>query len=242
MPSEHHLRNQPLQGRCFKGQDLTNSDSSGADIRGADFSGANLTNANFRNAQAGLQNHWKWLLAIACSLLAGLSGYVTSLAAFWVGLQLIYDFPRLFTAFLFLLFVLIIFITISRYRELLSAIGFTPLIFTVLIFLAGGLTVVGQGYPTAAGAGAGVAAGAIAGATIVAICLAAVRIIAGYTAIVTGIGCTVLGSGVATWQSYTEEMALTEGVNPLASALSVCETNPLQIGAETARRHHGWDV
>lgn len=210
-----------FRGRSFRGQNLANADFSHAEIQGTDFRDANLTGANFESAKAGLQSHWQWAFAIALFLFSGLSGFVTSLGAFWVGIQLIYDSPRLFTALVFFAFVLAMFITISLHRELLSAIGFTPLIFTTLIFLAGILTVVGAGYPTAGGAGAGVAAGLIAGATIAAVLITAIYIIAGFSAAIVGFGWMGIGSGIATWQSFVNEMALALVPHPTASSLTV---------------------
>ncbi len=65
---------QNLQGRSFKGQNLTGANFSHADIRGADFTEANLTDANFSHAQAGLTPRSKWIMLLVAAALAALAG------------------------------------------------------------------------------------------------------------------------------------------------------------------------
>ena len=72
----NHFDHQNLQGRSFKGRDLTEFDFSHADIRGADFTNAILTNANFSGVRAGQPSRWfVCTLAIALGL-AGLAGLI----------------------------------------------------------------------------------------------------------------------------------------------------------------------
>jgi uncharacterized protein YjbI with pentapeptide repeats len=64
---------QNLQGRSFKGQNLTGANFSHADIRGADFTDANLTDANFSRAQTGLTPRNKWIILLVAALLAAIA-------------------------------------------------------------------------------------------------------------------------------------------------------------------------
>lgn len=73
---------QNLRGRSFKGQNLEGADFSRADIRGANFTGANLIGANFSKAKAGLQKQSCMLLVGVSCLLAGISGFFSSLNSF----------------------------------------------------------------------------------------------------------------------------------------------------------------
>lgn len=61
-----------LQGKSFKGQDLTGANFSYSDIRGADFSNAILVGANFAHTTAGLRSYWTIGL-IFCSVLLSFS-------------------------------------------------------------------------------------------------------------------------------------------------------------------------
>lgn len=61
-----------LQGRSFKGQDLTGADFSYSNIQGADFTKAILVGANFAYSKADLQNIWL-LVLIFCSIFLSLA-------------------------------------------------------------------------------------------------------------------------------------------------------------------------
>lgn len=64
---------QNLQGRSFKGQNLTGANFSHADIRGADFTDANLTDANFSYAQTGLTPRSQWIILLVAAILAAIA-------------------------------------------------------------------------------------------------------------------------------------------------------------------------
>lgn len=83
MPQDFSHAN--LQGRSFKGQNLTGANFHHADIRGADFTNATLVRANFSHARAGLHLCWMILsITISFLLLGGLG--------FWLG-QFLYLAP-----------------------------------------------------------------------------------------------------------------------------------------------------
>ncbi|MGB3509448.1 MAG: pentapeptide repeat-containing protein [Microcoleaceae cyanobacterium] len=68
-----------LRGLSFKGKDVSGADFSRADIRGTNFRGANLRGAKFQGATAGLQKRWVGLLLAGVFVLAGISGFITTL-------------------------------------------------------------------------------------------------------------------------------------------------------------------
>lgn len=78
----HNFRNQNLQGRSFKGQDLTNTDFSYANIQGADFTGANLTSANFSHAKAGFSPRWLIGMVFIAAILAAMAGIGAAIAPY----------------------------------------------------------------------------------------------------------------------------------------------------------------
>ncbi len=78
-----------LQGRSFRGENLSNTDFSYSNIQGADFTNANLTNANFSHAQAGLPLNWKIGILIIAALLSAMSGIAAVTTAYQTTLFLI---------------------------------------------------------------------------------------------------------------------------------------------------------
>ena len=68
-----------IQGKSFKGCNLTNADFSHANIRGADFTDAVLTNAIFSFTKAGLQKRQAFLLVSCFLILSAFSGYLLAL-------------------------------------------------------------------------------------------------------------------------------------------------------------------
>ncbi|HEY9672049.1 MAG TPA: pentapeptide repeat-containing protein [Waterburya sp.] len=77
-----------LQGRSFKGQDLTDANFSHSDIRGANFTNTILRNAKFINAKAGLQLYWEVALVVGSILLAIVSGLASAVIGGFAGLRL----------------------------------------------------------------------------------------------------------------------------------------------------------
>jgi len=71
-----------LQGRSFRGENLSNTDFSYSNIQGADFTNANLTNANFSHAQAGLPLKWRIGILIIAALLSAISGIAAVTTAY----------------------------------------------------------------------------------------------------------------------------------------------------------------
>lgn len=71
-----------LQGRYFRGENLSNTDFSYSNIQGADFTNANLTNANFSHTQAGLPLNWKIGILIIAALLSAISGIAAVTTAY----------------------------------------------------------------------------------------------------------------------------------------------------------------
>jgi len=95
-----HKKN--LQGRSFKGLDLTGADFSYSNIKGADFTGANLTGANFYRAKTGLTVSHKISLLILASFLVIIAGVVAAANTYMTVRLLIpkNDAPISWTAFL----------------------------------------------------------------------------------------------------------------------------------------------
>ena len=94
-----HKKN--LQGRSFKGLDLTGADFSYSNIKGADFTGANLTGANFYRAKAGLIASRKIALLILATFLVIIAG-TTAAVNTYITLRLLIpknDAPISWTAF-----------------------------------------------------------------------------------------------------------------------------------------------
>jgi hypothetical protein len=83
MPQD--FKHQKLQGKSFRGQDLTSADFSYADVRGADFTQAILTNVNFSFAKAGQQTQWIVIILLGLLLLTMLSGLISGFAGGLVG-------------------------------------------------------------------------------------------------------------------------------------------------------------
>jgi uncharacterized protein YjbI with pentapeptide repeats len=80
-----HRSGKNFQGHSFRGQNLTGADFSNADIRGADFSDAILIGANFCHAQAGLQPWHQIQHTLLTWLLAGLSGFTSTVVLIFAG-------------------------------------------------------------------------------------------------------------------------------------------------------------
>ena len=215
------LSGKQYSGRSFKGQDLAGADFQNADIRSADFRDANLLGATFMGAKAGLQNHWQIVHTIAFSSSAGFSSFISTLACFWLAVQLTIDAARLPTSVLFFVIGLAIFLAISLYKELLVAIGLSPLIVTVLMFLAGILTVSGSGHPTAGGAGAATAAVAIAGAVAITISLTSAHIAAGLWSSTMVTITSVLAMGLGIQQGQAGGTAAVLDITSKTSTLQV---------------------
>jgi len=215
------LSSKQYPGRSFKGQDLAGADFQNADIRSADFRDANLLGANFTGAKAGLRHHWQIVHTIAFSSIAGFSSFISTVACFWLAVQLTIDAARLPTSVLFFVIGLAIFLAISLYKELLVAIGLSPLIVTVLMFLAGILTVSGSGYPTAGGAGAATAAVAIVGAVGIAISLTSAHIAAGLWSSIVVTITSVLTMGLGIQQGQAGGTAAVLDITSKTSTLQV---------------------
>jgi uncharacterized protein YjbI with pentapeptide repeats len=79
------FKHQKLQGKSFRGQDLTSADFSHTDIRGVDFTKAILTNANFSFAKAGQQTRWIVIILLGLLVLTMLSGLISGFAGGLVG-------------------------------------------------------------------------------------------------------------------------------------------------------------
>lgn len=80
-----------LQGKSFKGQDLSGTDFSYANIRGTDFSNAKLVGANFSNVQAGSQPQWTFILIAISLILAFVAGIDSGYGGASVGVFLVYQ-------------------------------------------------------------------------------------------------------------------------------------------------------
>ena len=89
MPQDFYKAN--LQGKSFKGQDLSGANFSYANIQGADFSHAILAGANFNYAQAGLQTSWRLTLVAFSLLLAFVAGLDSAYGGASVGVLLVYE-------------------------------------------------------------------------------------------------------------------------------------------------------
>lgn len=74
-----------LQGRSFRGVDLTAANFSSADIRGTDFTQAILLDANFSEANAGLPPVWRWQFTLLTWLVSLLSGCFAIFVIIFVG-------------------------------------------------------------------------------------------------------------------------------------------------------------
>jgi uncharacterized protein YjbI with pentapeptide repeats len=81
-PPDFSRRN--LQGRSFRGEDLTAANFSYADIRSADFTGASLVGANFSHSLAGLNHPWRIFWFTLLILLAMVSGAGCSVTAVYL--------------------------------------------------------------------------------------------------------------------------------------------------------------
>ncbi len=215
MPSNDLPFDRPnYQGRSFRGRNLAGFDFSNADIRGADFRDANLIGANFTGAIAGLQRHWKGLIAIASLLLSGLFAYLAAFAAYWLAYQLTRDAAKLPTTLIFFAIVVIVFLVVNAYRGLLSAIVAIPITIALVIPIVGIILPAGSGYPTAASAGAGIAAIVFAGAVGIAIVMTSIQIALGKRAIGISPLSAVLGTMVAVQQGQIEGASSGNPVSP----------------------------
>jgi uncharacterized protein YjbI with pentapeptide repeats len=182
------FRDQDLRGRSFKGQNLSGADFSHADVRGADFTKAILVGANFYRAKCGLQKTWVVLLVTIAVFLSALSGLVTSVAGFWITLQIIRNSDRLFISIVLFLVVLLSFSVAVTLRGVLTAIGILPAVMAVVIPIAGIVLQAGSGAPTAAGAGAGMAVVAGVGGIVVALLATGAAGVAGRVPTIVTIG------------------------------------------------------
>jgi uncharacterized protein YjbI with pentapeptide repeats len=190
MPQDFSGKN--LRGKSFKGQNLEGANFRYADIRGADFSNANLRGAKFTGAKAGLQNRWTISLVIFSLLLSAVSGFISAVSGAAIGLCLISgDFNYLFAGVVSLV-VLVVFLIVAVYQNLVAAFRFLLMAGTiaVVVAVAGALTaaVVEEAAVTVAAAVAVVGIGFLATGVVV---LGAVAVA------LSGLG-TMIGAVVAT--------------------------------------------
>ncbi|NEP14361.1 MAG: hypothetical protein F6K14_30030 [Symploca sp. SIO2C1] len=150
-----------LRGESFQGKNLAGADFSEADIRGANFTNAYLRGAKFSGAQAGLQPYWKIVLITISLVLSAMSGAPSALAGGYLGFLL--DSPNFFNFMVGLSLILgfvILFIIIARYG---LGIALVALVTFLVVNLAGGLFVAGNGDGNGAGMFAFAIIGALAG-------------------------------------------------------------------------------
>jgi uncharacterized protein YjbI with pentapeptide repeats len=86
-----------IQGKSFKGCNLTNVDFTNADIKRADFTNAVLTNAIFSFTKAGLQKRQAFFLVSCFLILSAFSGYLLALGGVPLVRSLTYE-PNMIAA------------------------------------------------------------------------------------------------------------------------------------------------
>ena len=125
---------QNLRGRSFQGQNLTSANFRCADIRGANFTNANLRNANFCHAKAGLPNYriifWIGFLSILVFLSLFVSAS-TNGSTWWKLYHATKEHPFIFS--LIMMGLLIVFVSILAWKNLISSLVVTSLILIILI-------------------------------------------------------------------------------------------------------------
>ena len=120
MPQDFSGQN--LQGRNFKGQDLTAVNFSHANIRGANFTGAILIGASFSHAKAGLPSQWKFSLLTFALIIVVFSGFAAAIGGAFVGNFLAAKYEKFLTyPGIFFLIACIVFVSILTLKELKSA-------------------------------------------------------------------------------------------------------------------------
>lgn len=124
-----------LRGRSFQGQNLTSANFRCADIRGANFTNANLRNANFCHVKAGLPNYRITFWVGFLSILVFLSLFVsasTSGSTWWKLYHETKEHPFIFS--LVMMGLLIVFVSILAWKNLISSLVVTSFILSILIF------------------------------------------------------------------------------------------------------------
>ena len=127
-----------IQGKSFKGYNLTNADFTNADIRGADFTDAVLTNAIFSFTKSGLQKYKVFLLASFFLNLSAFSGYLLALSGIPIARSLGYKDINLATiiAEITTLGCIVAFLSITLRRGFVLGLGSTVLALMPAIILS----------------------------------------------------------------------------------------------------------
>jgi uncharacterized protein YjbI with pentapeptide repeats len=191
MPQDFSGQN--LRGRSFKGQNLAGANFSYADIRGANFTGANLTGANFSHAQAGLQRRWTIFLILVSLILAGISGFLSAIAGYWIEIFFTPSNIAIFTIGpgVSILIVLAVFFIVTVRQGLGAATGAGAGAAAGAVAVAGAVTVAGAGAVAGAVAVAVAVPGAVAVTGAVAVAVAVAAAVAGAAAVAVAVAVAV---------------------------------------------------
>ena len=150
---EKNYSNKKLQKASFKNQDLSFARFAGSDLRGADFSGANLSGANFTAVKTVIIPANTVLIFLAALLVSLLSGYVAMLAGKTVQEMVASGDGRVKAAGITSLVLIVLFIALSWWRGVGSAIrklilpvGLVALVIGLVSYLTGAGTGMGMLY------------------------------------------------------------------------------------------------
>ncbi|QXE25046.1 pentapeptide repeat protein [Richelia sinica FACHB-800] len=127
-----------ISGKSFQGKNLTNANFEGADIRGANFQKSVLKGANFSNTKSGLRFFHTFLIFLLSLLLFLITGIVAGIGGIFIlgfwhletnlkTVDYIYN--------VFILISLVTFVTISLWKNFLSAGFLSILILTPSLLL-----------------------------------------------------------------------------------------------------------